>query len=98
MAKDPKNKKHLLKDVKAELKKVVWPTPEQLFKNTSAVITIILITAVIVFLLDLTFDLLNKQGIDRIKSSITTTSNETNDLITTIDTNTSTTNESANNI
>ncbi len=25
-----KNKKHFLKDFKAELKKVIWPTPKQL--------------------------------------------------------------------
>ena len=41
--KDVKNKKHFFKDFKAELKKVIWPTP---------------------------FDLLNEQGINRLKSII----------------------------
>ena len=45
-----KVKKHFFKDFKAELKKVIWPTPKQLVNNTVAVITIVLITAVIVFL------------------------------------------------
>ena len=47
--KDLKNKKHFFKDFKAELKKVIWPTPKQIVNNTVAVITIVLITAVIVF-------------------------------------------------
>ena len=47
-----KVKKHFFKDFKAELKKVIWPTPKQLVNNTVAVVTIVLITAVIVFLLD----------------------------------------------
>ena len=48
-----KNKRHFWKDFKAELKKVVWPTPKQLINNTVAVVTIVLITAAIVFVLDL---------------------------------------------
>ena len=52
-----KLKKHFFKDFKAELKKVIWPTPKQLVNNTVAVVTIVLITAVIVFALDAIFDL-----------------------------------------
>jgi len=66
-----KNKKSFFKDFKAELKKVVWPTPKQLVNNTVAVITIVLITAVIVFVLDLVFDFANKQGIEKVKEVIT---------------------------
>ena len=83
-----KNKKSFAKDFKAELKKVIWPTPKQLLNNTIAVITIVLITAAIVFVLDLTFETLNKQGIDRIKevvTSINTTSDESNDNATSQD-------------
>ena len=69
--KDNKNKKHFWKDFKAELKRVIWPTPKQLFKNTIAVIFIVLVTATIVFFLDLTFDALNKKGINKLKSAIT---------------------------
>ena len=49
--KENKTKKHFLKDFKAELKKVIWPTPKQLVNNTSAVLAIVLITAVIVFVI-----------------------------------------------
>ena len=72
-----KNKKSFFKDFKAELKKVVWPTPKQLINNTVAVITIVLITAIIVFVLDLAFEFANKQGIEKVKEVITS-SNTTN--------------------
>ena len=74
--KDIKNKKSFLKGVKAELKKVIWPTPKQLVNNTVAVITIVLITAIIVFILDFTFETINKNGIEKIKSVIETTKSE----------------------
>ena len=65
-----KVKKHFFKDFKAELKKVIWPTPKQLVNNTIAVITIVLITAVIVFALDVVFDLMNKYGISNLQSIV----------------------------
>ena len=68
--KDLKNKKHFFKDFKAELKKVIWPTPKQVVNNTVAVIVIVLITATIVFVLDVVFDLFNEKGINRLKSNI----------------------------
>ncbi len=78
-----KNKKKFLKDFKAELKRVSWPTPKQLLNNTTAVITIVLITAVIVFALDLVFETLNKYGVEKIKEIIvtdnTTAENTTNE-------------------
>ena len=67
-----KNKKSFFKDFKAELKKVVWPTPKQLVNNTVAVITIVLITALIVFVLDLAFETMNSKGIEKIKDVIST--------------------------
>lgn len=76
--KDNKNKKSFFKGFKAELKKVVWPTPKQLVNNTSAVITIVLITALIVFVLDLTFETINKNGVDKIKEVIETTQEDSN--------------------
>ena len=81
MAKETKNKKekkHFFKDFKAELKKVIWPTPKQLVNNTVAVITIVLITAVIVFALDFIFEKMNTYGINKIKEAVTS-SNEVND-------------------
>ena len=68
--KDVKNKKHFFKDFKAELKKVIWPTPKQIVNNTIAVITIVIITAVIVFVLDLFFDFINDKGINKFKENI----------------------------
>lgn len=67
-----KNKKSFFKDFKAELKKVNWPTPKQLLNNTIAVVTIVLITVAIVFVLDIAFETLNKHGVDRIKGIVGT--------------------------
>ena len=65
-----KDKKHYMKDFKAELKRVIWPTSKQLTNNTVAVITIVLITAVLVFALDFTFEKINTFGIEKIKSVV----------------------------
>ena len=76
--KENKTNKHFLKDFKAELKKVIWPTPKQLVNNTSAVLAIVLITAVIVFVLDVVFDLGNKYG-SIVKDKYSTNTNTTED-------------------
>ena len=68
--KEKKEKKHFFKDFKAELKKVIWPTPKQVLNNTTAVIVIVLLTAAIVFVLDLAFETLNTHGVNRLKSVI----------------------------
>ena len=68
--KDVKNTRSFFKDFKAELKKVIWPTPKQLVNNTIAVVVIVVITAAIVFVLDVVFDLLNKYGINNLKSRV----------------------------
>ncbi len=93
-SKDNKNKKSFFKGLKAELKKVIWPTPKQLLNNTVAVITIVLITAVIVFVLDLAFESLNKYGIDKIKESIQTIESTNNEDSSNTTENTDTENES----
>lgn len=74
MAKEANNKnnRHFFKDFKAELKKVIWPTPKQVVNSTTAVITIVLITALIVFVLDLTFETINKHGVNKLKSMVST--------------------------
>ena len=92
--KDNKNKRHFWKDFKAELKKVIWPTPKQLFKNTVAVVFIVIVTAAIVFVLDVAFDALNNFGINRLKSAIKN-STTTEQNITDNETNKNTTNEIA---
>ena len=73
--KNKENNKKFVKDLKVELKKVSWPTTKQLINNTTAVIVIVLITAAIVFVLDVAFKTINKYGVEGIKSVITT--NET---------------------
>ena len=72
-----KEKKHFWKDFKAELKKVIWPTPKQLVNNTVAVVTIVLITAAIVFVLDLAFESLNTYGINGLRSAVESSVDET---------------------
>ena len=81
MAKDENKKvkkenKNGFKNFKLELKKVVWPTPKQLANNTIAVITIVLITAVIVFGLDFVFEKANEYGVERLKSSVESNNEE----------------------
>ena len=68
--KEKKEKSHFFKDFKAELKKVIWPAPKQVVNNTTAVVVIVLITALIVFVLDLTFETLNTHGVNRWKSIV----------------------------
>lgn len=65
-----KGNRSFFKDFKAELKKVIWPTPKQLLNNTMIVISIVLLTALIVFVLDFTFDKINTYGIDKMKNLI----------------------------
>ena len=81
--KENKTKKHFFKDFKAELKKVIWPTPKQLANNTTAVVAIVLLTAVIVFALDVVFDLGNKYGITRLQNIVSEKYNTTDNNTTT---------------
>ena len=89
--KQSKDKKHFMKDFKAELKRVIWPTPKQLVNNTIAVITVVLITATIVFVLDFVFESMNTYGIDKLKQIVDTTNTEN-----AIDTNTTDNTEAVN--
>ena len=94
--KDNKNKKSFFKGFKAELKKVVWPTPKQLVNNTVAVITIVLLTALIVFVLDLAFESMNKYGVDKLKEVISNTNSVTENTSNTTSEDTNTSNETSN--
>ena len=47
--------KKFFKDTKAELKKVTWPTKEQLIHNTGVIITFIIIVTIILSVLDIAF-------------------------------------------
>ena len=91
-----KNKKSGFKDFKAELKKVVWPTPKELVNSTVAVITIVLITAIIVFVLDVAFESLNTYGIDKIRSSVSNSVQSSDNQTNTNNENVSTDNEVSN--
>ena len=83
--KSNKNKTHFMKDFKSELKRVIWPTPKQLLNNTVTVIVIVLITALIVFVLDLAFENLNKYGIEKLKNVVDTTETTGNEISNMID-------------
>lgn len=45
--------KGLIKDTKAELKKVVWPTKKQVINNTLTVIILVIVVSAIVLGIDL---------------------------------------------
>ena len=62
--------KGFLKGVRAELKKVVWPTRKQLINNTVLVVVLILAFAVIVFGFDFIIQLLDGKLWDLIESKI----------------------------
>ncbi|MCL2099038.1 MAG: preprotein translocase subunit SecE [Oscillospiraceae bacterium] len=47
--------KRFFRDYKSEMKKVVWPTRQQLIKNTAVVLVVIIFMAVIVGILDFAF-------------------------------------------
>ena len=77
MAKDNKKnnknastKKSFFKEFRAEMKKVTWPTLKQVINNTTAVVVIVLIFAFIIFVLDFAFDNINKLGVERIKTVV----------------------------
>ena len=93
--KEKKENKHFFKDFKAELKRVIWPTPKQLVNNTVAVIAIVLVTAAIVFVLDLTFETLNKHGVNKIKEVVSANNTVTADNTTSNQTTENTNNETS---
>lgn len=69
-SKQSKGKSSFVKDTKAELKKVIWPSFKQLTNNTLAVISIVILIGVIVFVLDVCFDKINSFGIDKLKEVV----------------------------
>lgn len=48
------------RELRSELKKVVWPTPKQVAKNTLVVVVCVLVVGVFIWL----FDLVAQVGID----------------------------------
>ncbi len=43
------------RDCKGEIKKIVWPTPNTVFRNVGVVLATIVILAIFIFLLDTVF-------------------------------------------
>jgi len=73
--KEVKEKKtSYFKAMRAELKKVTWPTPKELVNNTVAVISFVLIIALIVFVLDTCFNEANK-GVTKLQEKVQTSLN-----------------------
>ena len=99
--KSDSNQKKWFKDFKAELKKIIWPSKKQLWENTAVVISMVVIVSVIIFLLDLGFKALNElevKGAESLKNKISTSQNSTNETsneVTSIDANSTETNESS---
>lgn len=54
-----KPKKSFIQNMKAELKKVVWPSAKQVIKSTTVTIGFVLLIAVILAVLNLGFDKLS---------------------------------------
>ena len=82
---ESKSKNHWFKEFRAELKKVVWPSKKDLLENTVVVISMVVIVAAIIFVLDLAFESLNKlevKQVEKIKNStnsVVAEANETNE-------------------
>jgi len=68
--KEKKKRKNRLakwfREMKSELKKVVWPTPKQILNNTVIVLVIVVISSAVIWVIDQAgvhiFDLLIKLG------------------------------------
>ena len=54
------------RELRSELKKVVWPTPKQVIKNTLIVLACVLVVGVFIWL----FDFVARFGIDNLISAI----------------------------
>ena len=55
------------RELRSELKKVVWPTPKQVLKNTLIVLACVIVVGVFIWL----FDFVARVGIDALISGVT---------------------------
>ena len=94
MKESKKTNSNFLKESKAELKKVSWPKPKRLATDTTTVIGIVLIVAIIVFILDFIFLKLNEDVILKAQENIKNKNNPA--VVTQIDSNTETTENNQN--
>ena len=60
----------ILKDTKAELKKVVWPTKKQIINNTVWVLALVVMVAAVVLGIDLVLEIADTKIWDLIKTWI----------------------------
>ncbi|MBR3134253.1 MAG: preprotein translocase subunit SecE [Clostridia bacterium] len=77
-AKKDKNNRWF-KEFKAELKKIIWPSRSELIENSVVVISMVILVAAIIFVLDLAFKSLNSaevEGAKKLKNTITVSSEE----------------------
>ena len=87
--KENKQKKHFFKDMKAELKKVIWPTPKQTANNT---------IALMVFVFDLVFDSIHKYGVTPLQEKVQTSYQASHNTTSENTTDGNTTNETSNEV
>ena len=52
------------RELRSELKKVVWPTPQQVLKNTLVVLACVLVVGIFIWL----FDFVSGVGIDALRN------------------------------
>ena len=76
-----KSDKKFFKELKAELKKVTWPTSKELVTNTSAVISIVLILAIIVFVLDVCFEKINNLGVSGVQKIVSSVDQNQEEIV-----------------
>lgn len=62
--------KGFVKGMKAELKKVIWPTKEQLIKNTTMVVVLVVLVSAVVLGIDLVLETVDKHLWDFIQQII----------------------------
>ena len=76
--KEVKSNKKYFKEFKAEIKKVIWPTPKQLVNNTVAIITMVIVVAALVFVLDKVFINIDKFTLSHIQQVVQDNNDENN--------------------
>ena len=60
------------RELKSDLKKVVWPTPKQVLKNTLIVIACVLVVSAFIYLFDSVADIIVMKGLLGNKNSLQT--------------------------
>ena len=80
--KQESSQKKWFKDFRAELKKIIWPSKKQLWENVAVVVSMVIIVALIIFLLDLGFKALNQlevKGAESLKNKVSISENATDE-------------------